>query len=72
MNYIDRFDAIDDFGTVYTITVYPGRNKAPAGFPPREGLRTYRLNDRRTVVPNISENPIEFRISDTDIILRKI
>ena len=49
MNIADKFQATDDDGNEYTVTVYPGRNISPVKGQFIEGLRTYRLQDNRTV-----------------------
>jgi hypothetical protein len=72
MKLINKFDVEDDSGYLYSLTVYSGKNIAPPGYPPIEGLRTYRLNDGRTAVPTVKGDETEFKITGTDILIRKI
>lgn len=60
--------ARDHEGNEYTISVTPGK-KLPGG---NEGLRTYRLQDGRCVVPTKVNQEKEFRIVDTDEIIFSI
>jgi hypothetical protein len=59
----------DNNGNEYSIHVTPGKD-LPAGAG--EGLRTYRLNDGRCVLPTTRGQEEEFLIPNTEIILRKI
>lgn len=65
MKIVDTFLAKDMDDNEYVVTVYSGKNISPIKGQFIEGLRTYRIQDNRTITPRTGKNGF-YVISGTD------
>ncbi|RUR14261.1 hypothetical protein [Legionella sp. km772] len=71
MKVIEIFKAIDHLGNKYEVTVTAGTNISPDKNRFIEGLRTYRLQDNRTVTPIKGKDGF-FKITNSELEIKRL